>query len=261
MDNDGFIIAGCKKRRQYTNNQVQRDISIKRILCQNMNKYGTCSYNDKCMYAHNLKEQVKDYEKEFIYDLLEMIIKKIDVSKYIKQIEQNEKLKKSLITFTRVCFGCKNKTCFGGYNCKNGAIDERYVVCYDDLIGNCRNINCSKIHLSKYGLVYLDHEYNMRKNNRNTNNDNKCNRYVNIGSENENKNTNILNKDANMNISNENINIHIPSLIVQNEVNANNLDYLNNNCSDSDESDNELLNIDDESTYDIDKILLSLICE
>lgn len=172
MDSDGFIVAGTKKRKQNKDNKdtfrkhiertnvknindnktKNRDDNIKQILCQNIINNGYCSYGDMCMYAHSLEEQNKYPKRNIVYDMLDMIINNKNVDDYIKQINDSQELQNVLLDFTRVCFKCKNGKCLGGYNCKNGVVDDKYVICYNDLMNEkCDTKRCHKIHLTKNG--------------------------------------------------------------------------------------------------------------
>lgn len=123
--------------------------SRKKILCYNTLMCGSCMYGNKCVFAHNLDEQNIDIIRKKAYDLLKgnNALNEIDLL-------NDDELYHGLLQLTRVCFGCENKTCLGGYNCKNGAISSKYVVCYSDLnFGKCTNTDCKKIHLTTRGLI------------------------------------------------------------------------------------------------------------
>ena len=153
---DGFIMAGSKKQRHsntlgsnratYTPNKRQIESeNIKKILCKNMILNGSCQYGVSCMYAHSLDEQNILPQRKRAYEII-----KTDGRLNEGDIKSDIELYKTLIELTKLCYGCNAHTCTGGYNCKNGSIDDRHVVCYDDLVyGNCRKNECYKIHLSK----------------------------------------------------------------------------------------------------------------
>lgn len=120
----------------------------KTLLCYNMLVNSRCMYGNKCKYAHGLKNQYIKPINKFVYDA---IINNNDLSNI--NLEMELKLYNRLLTMTNLCENCAKQKCHGGYNCKNGAIDDIYLICYNDLIGgNCNNINCDRIHLTKQGL-------------------------------------------------------------------------------------------------------------
>jgi len=128
---------------------IKNNISVKRILCHNMFTRGKCSYENYCVYAHSLEEQKIDIDRKQVYDIL----KSKNNLNYLNPIK-DKNIYESLMQLTNVCFGCENKKCLGGYNCKNGAINTSLSVCYNDFnFGKCTNINCKKIHLTKRGLT------------------------------------------------------------------------------------------------------------
>lgn len=130
-------------------NKQNTQIEKKTILCKNMLMYETCKYGNKCIFAHGLSDQHVFITRQKAYALIK---RKGDMSN-INLLEDKE-LYNGLLQLTRLCFLCFNKKCQGGYNCKNGAISKEYVVCYNDLqFGNCINLNCDKIHLTKFGLI------------------------------------------------------------------------------------------------------------
>src|SRR5207247_2405339 len=52
------------------------------------------------------------------------------------------------------CTLCNKGLCPGGYNCRNGSINNKSKICYEDLIhGNCKKNNCLSIHLTNRGLI------------------------------------------------------------------------------------------------------------
>lgn len=124
-------------------------MSNKKMLCINMLEKNYCSYNHKCMYAHSLQAQKKEKDRKRAYDILETTtsLKDIDL---IKDTE----LFSTLLNLTKVCILCSNNKCQGGYNCRNGAINNKYKVCYDDIMfGNCKKMDCSAVHLTDRGLI------------------------------------------------------------------------------------------------------------
>ncbi len=147
-DHDNWHTVEAKKHKFYTKHvDYTLEKNQKKILCINMLKNGVCTYGNKCMYAHSLDEQNVDYFKKKVYDIIKSDeIINIDLS-------HDEKLAKIFLQMTKVCIDCKNKMCPGGYNCKYGTVDEKYKICYDDLMtGNCKNNDCNLIHLTKKGI-------------------------------------------------------------------------------------------------------------
>nr|QBK88786.1 MAG: uncharacterized protein LCMiAC01_04680 [Mimivirus LCMiAC01] len=108
-----------------------------------------CDYGNKCFYAHSLHEQRIDPIRHKVYTILN---NKNNNLSNIDLINDRE-LYNTFITLTRVCNGCINKTCPGGYNCKQGAMDYKHRICYNDMInGRCQRFNCDSIHLTSRRL-------------------------------------------------------------------------------------------------------------
>lgn len=130
------------------NNKI-RDNS-KKILCHNMLNKQKCNYGYKCMYAHCLKEQKIEPLRHKIYTL---ITHTTDLS-HIDLIN-DPVLYDNFIQLTRICSLCNKNQCPGGYNCRNGAINFEYKICYDDLVyGNCKKrATCQSVHLTDRGLM------------------------------------------------------------------------------------------------------------
>lgn len=126
-----------------------------KILCINMIKNGYCTYGYKCVFAHSLLEQKVDPVREKIYNIIK---NKINISKL--DLLNDKQLFKNLIEMTKTCSNCNADKCTGGYNCKYGAINKDFTICYDDLMrGLCGNIKCLNLHLTKFGLI----PYNVQK--------------------------------------------------------------------------------------------------
>ena len=122
----------------------------KKILCQNYITYNSCTYGNKCSYAHNLNEQNIDPLRKQILDL---ITNQSDLSYITKNLKQYKILTNELLIFTKLCEQCILHKCIGGYNCKNGSCKKEYLICYEDLnYGSCKNLECTKIHLSKRNM-------------------------------------------------------------------------------------------------------------
>lgn len=111
--------------------------------------YGSCSYGDKCLYAHTLKNQNIDIGRKQAWDILfstDETINDIDLQK-------DHQLYRSFLSLTQLCKECNKGKCTGGYNCKFGACDEIYQVCMRDLNrGDCFDENCKMVHLTKKGI-------------------------------------------------------------------------------------------------------------
>ncbi len=119
----------------------------KKMLCNNIIKDNDCSYRYKCMYAHSLEEQKLEPIRERAYKLFEETnLDHIDLQK-------DKDLYKTLMVLTNVCNKCSANVCQGGYNCKYGSISFKYKLCVNDLAsGDCDNLKCKSIHLTKKGL-------------------------------------------------------------------------------------------------------------
>ena len=130
------------KEKKIINNKT------KRILCNNILNNKGCTYGDKCMYAHNLTEQKIDPIRHKVYTIIK---NKTDL-KNINLIS-DPKLFDTFIIQTKVCNGCVKGICPGGYNCREGTIDNKTRICYDDMMyGTCKNTDCNSIHLTNRGL-------------------------------------------------------------------------------------------------------------
>lgn len=129
-------------------NRKNNNDNYKKILCKNINCYGNCVYNNKCLYAHSLDEQHVEPVRSIVYN---MIKKNNDLSNI--DLSKSRQIYNALLSLTRVCQRCAEHNCTGGYNCKHGACDSAYVICHTDLNKGTCNGSCGKIHLTKKGLV------------------------------------------------------------------------------------------------------------
>nr|QBK88956.1 MAG: zinc finger C-x8-C-x5-C-x3-H type protein [Mimivirus LCMiAC02] len=121
----------------------------KRILCYNILHDKSCKYGIKCDYAHGLNDQIKDPIRDKVYNMLK---ENIDM-RSIDLIHDKE-LYNTLIVLTRVCKECSKNLCPGGHNCRIGALNEKYRICYDDMMfGTCSRGECKYIHLTNKGLI------------------------------------------------------------------------------------------------------------
>ena len=133
--------------------KVKND-NFKKLLCYNIVNNMKCVYKNKCMFAHNLSEQLKEPIREFICD---MIYTMVDLSNI--NIKENKELFEELMIFTKECKNCINKKCPGGYNCKFGVCIKNLKICYNDLLnGKCiseleeKNVDGKIIKRCVYGI-------------------------------------------------------------------------------------------------------------
>jgi hypothetical protein len=134
-------------------NEQKNGINLKKLLCNNFLEYGKCNYGNKCLYSHSLDEQKVDIIREKAYKILNEFLENNNIdNKIITEINENKELHKSLLQLTKVCNDCVLGKCPGGYNCKHGAINEKYQICYNDLTSECSNLMCTMIHLSKFNI-------------------------------------------------------------------------------------------------------------
>ncbi len=146
--NRRLISSGPNQRSSFSGSDSQHNNS-KKILCYNVLNNKACNYGHKCMYAHNLSEQKKDPIRHKVYTILRNNNDLTDLD-----LMNDDKLFNAFIELTKVCSNCIKKTCPGGYNCRYGAINMKYKVCYEDFIyGNCMRYNCYSMHLTERGLV------------------------------------------------------------------------------------------------------------
>ena len=133
---------------------------IKKLLCFNILHHGSCPYESKCIYAHNMSEQNVDNDRKLAYYY---IINDIDMSDI--DLIRNKTLINSFTQLCSVCEMCLNHSCPGGYNCKYGVFSKKYQICKNDLItGKCFNLNCERVHLTNKGLIpYNVQIYNKKK--------------------------------------------------------------------------------------------------
>jgi hypothetical protein len=114
----------------------------KELLCINMQKYNVCKYKNVCSYAHSLTEQYVTPVRKIIYDIIHRHTI-LDIN-----LMYNEEILTNLVQMTNVCRRCQQRKCAGGYNCKFGVFDERYQICFDNLvISNCVDKHCRKYHI------------------------------------------------------------------------------------------------------------------
>lgn len=136
----------------------QNKNKFKHLLCYNIVNNVNCVYKNKCMFAHNLDEQIKDSMREYIHN---MIYNMSDLSNI--NIKENKELFDELIIFTKECKNCINGKCPGGQNCKFGVCKKEFKICHNDLLnGKCilatylDEINDIKIHRCINGIHLTD---------------------------------------------------------------------------------------------------------
>lgn len=120
----------------------------KNMLCKNIISKHTCHYGNKCLYAHSLTEQkISDVRKK----AFQLVGGELDAAVINIYVERD--LYKTLLSMCDMCEKCAEGKCTGGYNCREGVCDKKYLVCRADLnSGTCDTENCTKIHLTKMGL-------------------------------------------------------------------------------------------------------------
>lgn len=129
------------KHKTYTNR------NLKKILCNHIITYGTCTYGDKCDYAHSLDSQNMDNNRKRAYDVIINYVNLSDID-----LQKDHSLYRTLLMLTKICELCDSNKCTGGYNCKYGACRQEYIICVKDLnYGNCSG-DCKFVHLTKKGL-------------------------------------------------------------------------------------------------------------
>jgi len=73
----------------------------------------------------------------------------------------DQKLHEALLQLTKMCSLCNKSLCPGGYNCRNGAINMKSKICYEDfMFGNCKRNNCLAVHLTQRGFVPFNRQKN-----------------------------------------------------------------------------------------------------
>jgi hypothetical protein len=136
--------------------------NFKKLLCYNIVNNMKCVYKNKCMFAHDIEEQLKEPNREFIYNMIYLMSDLSNIN-----IKDNKELFEDLLIFTKECKNCINKKCPGGYNCKFGVCIKNLKICYNDLLSGkcCSNLEeenvegkiikrCSSgIHLTEKNLI------------------------------------------------------------------------------------------------------------
>lgn len=110
--------------------------NYKKLLCYNIVNNCKCVYKNKCMFAHELSEQLKEPNRQYIYN---MLYEWEDLSEI--NLNEEKTILDELILLTKECKNCMNKKCPGGYNCKYGVCLRENKICYNDLMyGKCYNM-------------------------------------------------------------------------------------------------------------------------
>lgn len=132
--------------------------SNKKILCYNIITYKTCAYGNKCNYAHSLKEQIISEPRKYLYSIIK------DPYTNLSNLNlTNNPLLNEMIVLSKTCLKCQINECSGGYNCRYGAINSNYRLCYDNFYnGNCMNKICpyNGVHLTNNGLIPFIYQLN-----------------------------------------------------------------------------------------------------
>ena len=138
-----------------------KDKNIKHAICSKWSENGKCNYGKKCLFAHGLNDQNISEDRQTV---IKMIKENIDLSDF--DLIKNYSVFKSALQLSKKCDMCSEKKCRGGYNCKNGYIDESISICSDDILhGNCHNDDCKLFHLTNKKLIpYKIQKYNLQAN-------------------------------------------------------------------------------------------------
>lgn len=132
----------------------------KRILCYSFLDNSECQYQNNCIYAHTLKEQLLLPERDIMYKtvfendlngfpaVINELLTNDENNITIDEIKNRDFLFNpisderytQLILLTNTCDSCKERKCPGGLNCRNGAYDISFKICRNDLLlGECLN--------------------------------------------------------------------------------------------------------------------------
>jgi hypothetical protein len=172
INKEWTIVKNKKNNKKNINLLNDNNLIKKKMLCQNYINNNSCSYGVNCVYAHGINEQIMEPNRKKAYDILNNIINNLYVTnstnndfENINNIDlynidlskpENSDLANTFLLMTKLCNNCVTNTCPGGYNCKWGVIDYKYIICYRDLNGiKC---NCNYIHLSNYGIKPIKKE-------------------------------------------------------------------------------------------------------
>ena len=127
------------------------DRPVKRVLCKNVIEGNGCNYRLTCLYAHDLDEQKIDQHRQNAIRILKN--NTIDNNGIVDSDMQTV-----FLLYTKTCPQCIINKCVGGYNCKYGAPINDLVVCADDILEECSDKHCNKIHLRCNGFVFNEEQ-------------------------------------------------------------------------------------------------------
>jgi len=112
-------------------------LNKKRLICFSMINNEECLYDDRCIYAHSLEEQLIDPARKTIYKI---VLDEHLMNTFPSFVYETEYVYNQLMFVTYLCKKCKDNKCTGGYNCKHGANLNELKICRNDLMaGQCTN--------------------------------------------------------------------------------------------------------------------------
>lgn len=130
--------------------------NYRKLLCKNKIENNICNFNNKCIFAHNLKEQIVDNDRKLAYEIIKGNISNIN---FLDNLNVLENLK----ILCKTCTKCEKGVCVGGYNCNMGAINKSHTICYNDLMfGNCNG--CKNLHITNHGIIPYSKQSNKYNN-------------------------------------------------------------------------------------------------
>lgn len=109
-------------------------VNGKKLMCRSMTAHKYCIRMHDCSYAHTLEEQQLDPAKLLTIQL--MLNREM-----IHPVHQIDRIYQESLSMSRLCDGCHNGDCTGGYNCRNGACHRELLVCCDDIY----NQSCTRM--------------------------------------------------------------------------------------------------------------------
>lgn len=145
---------------------MENNKNVKILLCNNTVNGNKCAYRSKCMFAHDLNEQIIEPKRVIIY---KMINEYDDLS--LVNIYNDKELFNEMVILTKECKNCLAGKCPGGYNCKYGTFKKELRICNEDLFcGRCQNkiddtLRCKNgIHLTEKKLIPYNQRHNIEVN-------------------------------------------------------------------------------------------------
>ena len=152
MNDKNNNIYKSEKTKIFTVSPKSNDINKKKLICFSVINNEICNYGNNCVYAHSYKEQIIDYEKKIIYQ----IIFDKNLMNFFSQDNKIDEIYNKLLFYTNICNNCMIKKCTGGYNCRNGACETFLKLCKNDLLtGECHN-NLVNINIENFFLDKLE---------------------------------------------------------------------------------------------------------